>query len=139
MPQDSRQGLDIHSVGQGVRGECVSEIVEAYPLASGMVQNPMQPLMHHRGTQGHILFLRRWEQPSGIYSGSVFPEYIYDLRREEQGADSGFRFRLGNDDLRAYDSRLLVDPQFPGVQIQVIPLQCCQFSQPESCRKFQKE
>ena len=29
MPQDSRQGLDIHSVGQGVRGECVSEIVEA--------------------------------------------------------------------------------------------------------------
>ena len=68
----------------------VPEVMEAHSLASSVVQNPVQSLMHHGGTQRHIFFLRGWEQPFGVDPGFVFSEYIHDLRRKDQGADGSF-------------------------------------------------
>ena len=55
MAQDGGQRLNIHSIGQGVGGEGMAQIVEPDPLAPGVIQYTVQPMVDHRGAQMGIL------------------------------------------------------------------------------------
>lgn len=115
------------------------EIMVPDPLTLGVIQESVQSPVYHRGPQRHVFFLRRWEQPPGIYPVPVCPHYVQDRWWQKESADCRFRFRLVDHQLRTHNVYLFVDLKFPGRQVQIIPLKGHQFSQPKPCREFQKE
>ena len=79
MAQDGGQRLNVHSVGQGVGGEGMPQIVEPDPLTSGVIQDPVQAQVDGRRAHRRVLFLGRREHPSGIHSGLVLPHLFTAL------------------------------------------------------------
>ena len=113
--------------------------MKAHPLTARVVQQPVQPLAHHRGQQRRVLLLGGRKQPSGNIPFPVLSEHLQHFGWQEQGAYRRLCFQLGDHHLRAYDHRLLADSHFARGQIQVLPLQGRQLSQPQFCGKFQQE
>ena len=57
MAQDSGQCFNIHSVGQSIGGECVSQIVEPGSLTPGVIQYAVQPMVDRGRAHGGVFFL----------------------------------------------------------------------------------
>ena len=51
VAQDTGQGFGVHTAGEGMGCECMPQIMKAHPLTARVVQQPVQPLAHHRGQQ----------------------------------------------------------------------------------------
>lgn len=119
MPQDGGQRLDVHSVGEGIGGKGVPHIMKAHPLTARVVQQPVQPLAHHRWEQRRVLLLGGRKQPSGNIPFPVLSEHLQHFGRQEQSAYRRLCLWLSDHHLRAYDHRLFADSQFARSQIQV--------------------
>ena len=75
----------------------VAQIMEAYMLAPGVLQDELQPAPHHAGCDGTVLLHRGREHPSGVHRLFVLPQHLNHRRRQDDLADGVLR--LGRADL----------------------------------------
>ena len=140
MTQHGGESLDVHSAAQGGGGEGVAEIMEPYLFTLGVFQDQVEPLPDGPRINGAVLLHRGGKHPAGIHSLPVFKQDRQHGRRQNDGADGGFRLGLRDQEtvlLGAVD--LLCDMQLPGFLVQILPLEGQQLSPPQAGGQLQKE
>ena len=114
--------------------------MEPHPFTPCVFQDELEPLADSAGVDRTVLLHRGREHPAGVHGLPVCLQDIQHRRRQDDGA--GGRLCLGLRDQQAIlcgAIDLLGDTQFPGFQLQVLPLEGQQFAPPQPGGQLQKE
>ena len=89
MSDGARQGLDIHTIMEGIGREGMAHGVERHVLALGSLKDSGESFSACRWISRHVLFFYgRWEQSYRIYRLPILREHFEHRRRED---DASFR------------------------------------------------
>ena len=75
VTDDGGEGLDVHTVLQRGRAECVTQIVEPYLFALSPLQDGLQPLSDGGRIAGRVLVGQGGKHPLRIDILSIFSQY----------------------------------------------------------------
>ena len=133
MAQDSREGLGIHSAGQSVGSEGVTEIVKANAGQPCPFQQRFQVIVGGAGTGGLLWLEWIWEDPLGV--GTFFPlsQELCRAGRQGDGPFSCARLGLACDQpATPLDMERPADREGPMVLIEVVPHEAADLSPPKA-------
>ena len=139
MADDGGKGLNIHAVFQSCCGESMPQVVEAYLLALGVFQDDMQAAANRGRVQGRIRLDRGREHPAGMNGLLVLLQRCQQGSGEQKRPVGRLGFRLRDEQTVLCTVDLLVDAQLSGVEVQIIPLQCQQFTTAHARGEFQQK
>ena len=128
MAQHGGESFHIHTVFQRQRCERMTQIMEAHMLAPCVFQDELQSASYHAGGNGAILLHRGREHPAGVHRLFVLPQHCYHSRRQDDLADGVLRLGRADLKLAPHIVDLLIHIQHAGFEVQVVPLQCHEFT-----------
>ena len=128
MAQHGGEGFYVHAVLQGQDRECVTQVVEAYPLQSRPFQYPLEHMKDAVWGYGASVWRRE-----DVFVFLLHALEDFDGFRSYRNIAVGvFRFQRGLDNFPILAEDLSSDVDDPLVQIDIAPLQPQQFSPPET-------
>ena len=117
----------------------MAQIVESNLFTPSPLQNDLQPLSDGGGISGRIFADRGGEYPAGCYCFLICFEDTKDRRREND-ATIGCLCLGWRDDQFSFDPvDLSLNPEFPGAEVQVIPLEGADLTPTQAGGEFQQK
>ena len=120
LPENFKKSYKFFCRGLDIR---VAQIMEAYMLAPGVLQDELQPTAHHAGRNGAVHLHRGREHPAGVHRLFVLPQHRHHSGRQDDLADGVLRLGRADLKLAPHIVDLLVHIQHAGFEVQVVPLQ----------------
>ena len=123
MPDDGGKGFHVHPVFQGCGHEQVAQIVKADFPTPRVFQDGLEAFSDRGRVERRVLLCRGGEHPAGIGVLVVFLQHTHQSRWQNDGTQGGFCFGRGYNQFPISPINLALDAQFPGVEVQIIPLE----------------
>ena len=139
VTDDGGEGLDVHSMFQRNRGKCVSKIVKAYFFAPSPLQNGLQSLSDSGWISGRALVDRGGEHPFRRHGFLVCFKNIEGRGRKNDTPVGCFGFGRGDYQLSSGPVDLPLHPEFPGAEVEVVPLEGADFAPTQAGGEFQQQ